>query len=155
MHLRDHPIRSVLLLLVAVPQAVAGLWAVVDPRGWYGSFPGFGHAWIAAYGAYDGHLATDAGAGLLATAVLLGAAAIAARRAELRMTLAGFLVFSGSHLAFHAREVGRLSRVDDTLSLASLVLAVLVPAGVLLSLRGRSGAGAPPPIPSSTSRSSS
>jgi hypothetical protein len=147
MHLRDHPLRSILLLLVAVPQAATGLWAVVDPRGWYTGFPGLGHAWVAAYGPFDDHLATDAGAGLLATGVLLGAAAMVARRAELRMAIAAFLVFAVAHLAFHLREVGRLARVDDTLSLLSLSLAAVVPLGVLVSLRGRSGVERPPSTP--------
>jgi len=143
MPLRDHPVRSLLLLLVAVPQVATGLWAVIDPRGWYGSFPGLGHAWIAAYGPYDDHLATDAGAGLLALGVLLAAAAMVARRAELRLALAVFSLFAALHLTFHLRELGHLPRLDDTLSIASLALALLVPLGVLLTLRGAGNEATP------------
>lgn len=134
MGLREHPLRSVLLLLVAVPQTATGLWAVVAPRGWYGDFPGLGHAWIPAYGPYDEHLVTDAGAGLLALGLLLGWAAIVARRDALRMACAAFLLFAAVHLSFHLRTLGHLPRVDDLSSIASLGAAVVVPLGVLLSL---------------------
>jgi len=139
-HLRDHPVRSLLLLLVAVPQAATGLWAVLASRDWYDRFPGLGHAWVAAYGPYDDHLAADAGAGLLALGLLLAGAAMVARRAELRLAITAFLVFAAIHLSFHLRALGRLPRLDDALSIATLALAVAVPLGVLLSLGGSAAA---------------
>lgn len=142
MHLRDHPVRSLLLLLVGLPQAAAGLWAVVSPRTWFDSFPGFGHAWVAAAGPYDAHLAVDAGAGLLATGVLLCGAAMAARRAELRGAIAAFLLFAAIHLGYHLHDLGHMARSDDAADIASLSLAVLVPLGVLVSLRGGAAASA-------------
>jgi hypothetical protein len=133
-HLRDHPVRSLLLLLVGLAQAATGLWAVIASRDWYDRFPGFGHAWVAAYGPYDDHLAADAGAGLLALGLLLAGAAMVARRAELRLAIAAFLVFAAIHLSFHLRALGRLPRLDDALTIASLGLTVAIPLGVLLSL---------------------
>ena len=132
--LLDHPVRSVLLLLVAVPQAATGAWALLAPRDWYASFPGFGHGWIAALGAFDEHLAVDAGAGLLCLGLLLAWAAIVAGRSELRMALSVFTLFAAIHLAFHLRDLGHLPPADDAISIASLAGAFAVPLGVLLSL---------------------
>jgi hypothetical protein len=133
--MRDHPLRSVLLLLVAVPQAAAGAWAVLAPRDWYASFPGLGHAWVAAYGPFEEHLAVDAGAGLLTLGLLLAWAAIVARPPQLRMALAAFSLFAAVHLGYHLRTLGRIPSWDDAASIGSLALALLVPLGVLLSLR--------------------
>jgi hypothetical protein len=59
----EHPVRSVLPLVVGVPQAATGAWAMLAPCSWYTSFPGLGHTWLPAYGPFDEHLATDAGPG--------------------------------------------------------------------------------------------
>ena len=131
---RHHPLRSVLLLLVAAPQAATGAWAVLAPRDWYASFPGMGHAWLAAYGPFDEHLAVDAGAGLLTLGLLLGWAAIVAGRSQLRMALAAVSLFAAIHLGYHLRTLGRVPTWDDAASITSLALSLLVPLGVLLSL---------------------
>ena len=141
---RDHPVRSFLLVLVGASQAITGLWAVVAPRDWYDRFPGLGHAWVAAYGPYDDHLVADAGAGLLALGVLLVAAAMVAGRSELRRAIAVFLLFAAIHLSFHLRAMGRLPRLDDVATLASLAIVVLVPLGVVVTL-GRDAAADDPP----------
>ena len=136
--LLDHPVRSVLLLLVAVPQAATGAWAVLAPRDWYASFPGLGHAWVSPLGAFDEHLVTDAGAGLLSLGLLLAWAAVAATVAQLRIALAAFSLFAAIHLAYHLRGLGHLPAADDAASLVSLALALVVPLGVLISLSTRS-----------------
>lgn len=145
--MKDHPLRSILLLLVAVPQAATGAWAVLAPRDWYASFPGLGHAWVAAYGPFDEHLVTDAGAGLLSLGLLLTWAAIVASAPQLRMALAAFALFAAVHLAYHLRALGRLPGWDDAASIASLALALLVPLAVLLSLREPRRRAASPPAP--------
>ena len=67
----EHPVRSVLPLVVGVPQAATGACAMLATCSWYTSFPGLGHTWRPAYGPFDEHLATDAGAGLPTLGLLL------------------------------------------------------------------------------------
>src|SRR3954451_4832762 len=56
-----------LLMLVGLLDAATGLWALADPRGWFDKFPGFGHHLVSGQGgAFNEHLASDAGAGFLA-----------------------------------------------------------------------------------------
>jgi hypothetical protein len=60
--------------VLAVFQLAIGLWAVLDPSGWFRNFPGFGDRLVvAAGGAFNEHLATDAGAAFVATGVTRGA----------------------------------------------------------------------------------
>jgi hypothetical protein len=126
----------VLLLALALPQAAAGLWALVSPRGWYDDFPGFGRVWISPLGAYNDHFAVDVGAGLLALSVLLIAAAIRPERTLVRVSLVVWLVFAIPHLVFHASATDRLESFDNIANLTALALAVVVPI-LLLVLSGR------------------
>jgi hypothetical protein len=79
----EHPNRTAVvatwvrigLVALAVPQAVTGLWAILDPSGWFTEFPGFDPRLVAADPPYNAHLANDTGAGFLATAVALSLAA--------------------------------------------------------------------------------
>jgi hypothetical protein len=127
---------QVLLLALGLPQAAAGLWALISPRGWYDDFPGFGRAWVSPHGPYNDHFANDVGAGLLALAVLLIAAAIRPERRLVRVSLVTWLVFAIPHLIFHASTTERLETSDNIVNLALLVGAVVVPI-FLLALSGR------------------
>lgn len=95
------PIR-VLVVALAVPQAVIGLWAVLSPRSWYDNFPGIGPALAAAEPPYNAHLITDAGAGFLATGGLLLGACLLGGPAEMRVAAIGYLLFAVPHLVYHA-----------------------------------------------------
>ncbi len=64
-------VRWGLALALAPAQLVTGLWAVLAPLAWFDDFPGLGPSLIAADPPYNQHLATDAGAGFLATGVAL------------------------------------------------------------------------------------
>lgn len=130
----------VLLLALALPQATAGLWALLSPRGWYDDFPGFGRAWISPLGAYNDHFAVDVGAGLLALAVLLIAAAVWPERRLVRISLVVWLVFAIPHLIFHASTTERLESFDNVANLTVLGLAVGIPL-FLLVLSGRRSRG--------------
>lgn len=90
------------LVAVAVPQAMTGLWAVLDPSGWFRDFPGFDPRLVAADPPYNGHLATDAGAGFLATAVALLLAAWWAERRTVLLAVATYVTLAVPHLAYHA-----------------------------------------------------
>ena len=91
----------VALVALAVPNVVTGLWAVVAPAGWYERFPGWDPRLIAAEPPFNAHLATDAGAGLLASGVVLLVAAWLADRRSVLLGLAAFATFAVPHAAYH------------------------------------------------------
>src|SRR5436305_1125646 len=59
------------LAVMAVTPLLVGVWATASPRGFYDQFPGAGHHWVSAVGAYDEHLVRDVGALYLGSLVLL------------------------------------------------------------------------------------
>ncbi|MGI8553828.1 MAG: hypothetical protein ACR2PL_24020, partial [Dehalococcoidia bacterium] len=67
------------VLILALGLVSTGLWALGAPNSWYATFPGLGHAWVAALGPYNEHLARDVGAALLGFGVLLAWTAAAPR----------------------------------------------------------------------------
>lgn len=90
------------LLALGLPNALAGLWAVVAPEGWYDKFPGWDPRLVVAEPPFNAHLATDAGAGLLASGIVLLAAAWLADRRSVQLALVAFLAFAIPHTAYHA-----------------------------------------------------
>jgi len=83
---------------------------------------------------------TDIGGLGLALAVVLGVAALRMERSLVQAALAGYLVYSVSHLAFHATHLQRLPATDAALLLTALVLP---PAFALALLLGAAQATAP------------
>ena len=131
--------------LLAVPQLITGVWAVVDPHGWFTGFPGFGTRLVVAAGpAFNDHLATDAGVGFLATGVGLVAAVVIAKRSAAQVALLTYLTFAVAHFVFHlAHPVGSFGSSTNIENLASTGVAVLFP--LLLCLWAfRKQAGVPP-----------
>jgi hypothetical protein len=123
----------VLLVALAVPNLIAGLWAVIAPEDWYDNFPGWSPALVAAHPPYNEHLATDAGAGLLAAGLLAGVAAIWFRREVIVVAMIGYLGFSVPHAVFHlAHPSDALSSGEDAMNSAVVVAAVIGAAAVLL-----------------------
>ena len=92
----------VVLVLLGLPNAMAGAWAVAEPQGWFDRFPGWDPRLVAADPPYNAHLATDAGAGLLASGLVLLAAAWLADRRSIQLALVAFLAFAIPHGVFHA-----------------------------------------------------
>ncbi len=127
------------LILLAVPQAITGLWALFAPRSFYDDFPGIAGPWVNVYGEFDPHLTGDIGASFTALAVLLLLAAAWMEVRLVQASLVAWLVFSIPHLVFHLRNI---EGPDVGLSLAGLVAQVVGGAALLvLALRrGRSPA---------------
>ncbi len=127
-----------------------GAWAIVNPRGFFDTFPGFGRRWTAAYPPFNEHLVSDLGAIFVTLGVLLGLAAIVDDGKVTAVVLAGAVTFGALHLAFHVTHHGTLTGADLSLSLASLVPGVLAPIALLVTdrlVRRRArdaGAAAPP-----------
>jgi hypothetical protein len=125
--------RRVVLGALALLHGWWGAWAYLWPGDFYRDFPGFGHRWTAAYTPYNEHLVSDLGATFLTLAVLLALAAYRDDTKVTRVVLAGVIVFSALHLAFHARSHGLMHGFDLAASLATLALGVVVPAALLVS----------------------
>lgn len=125
------------LILLGVLHLSWGIPAVLAPRWFFDHFPGFGQAWTAAYPPYNAHLMTDVGAAFLTLGALLVAAAWLADRRVTRVVLAGVLLFSTVHLAFHLGHHGALAGAGLAASLVSLALGVLAPSALLMLSRWR------------------
>ena len=122
------------LVALAALNLAWGAWAVVAPAHFFGTFPGLGHSWTAAYPPFNGHLVSDLGATFLTLGVLMAIAAVLADRRVTRVVLAGVITFNAVHLAFHLIHHGLLHGLDLTASLASLVLGVLAPVAIWIAV---------------------
>ena len=128
----------VALVALGLPNAAAGLWAVLAPTSWYDSFPGWDPRLVAAEPPFNEHLVTDAGAGLLASGLVLLAAAWLGDRRTVRFGVAAFLVFAVPHTSWHAlNESPGLTSSEDAQNVATLVFSLVVGI-VLLVAAGRS-----------------
>lgn len=122
-----------LLLLLGIPNVIAGAWAVIAPENWYDNFPGWAPRLVAALPPYNEHLATDAGAGLLASGVLACYAATRPTQTAVVVTaMIGYLTFATPHALFHlANPADAMSASEDAVNVITLWLAV-VAAGLVL-----------------------
>jgi hypothetical protein len=142
-------VRLGVLVTMAAPQLLIGLWAVLSPEGWFDSFPGFDPRLVAAEPPFNEHLASDAGAGFLATGVGLLAAALWARRDGLRVALLAYVAFTLPHTGWHALNPSALlSGVEDATNV--LVLA----SGLVLAAVFAYGSGDRPPLARAAASSS-
>jgi hypothetical protein len=110
------------LVLVALGQALVGVWGELSPHGFFNSFPWiFGQHWVRMLGVYNEHLVRDYAAAELGFAVLL---LCAARWFERRLVLvagAAFLVATLPHFIYHLTTTSMMSTTANVLSLGSFV----------------------------------
>jgi hypothetical protein len=134
-------VRLGLVVTMAVPQLLIGLWAVLATESWFDSFPGFDPRLVAAEPPYNQHLASDAGAGFLATGVALLVAAIWANRVGVRVALLSFAAFTIPHVAYHAMNPSDLlSGSEDVVNVLTLA------SGLALAAVFAYGSGDRPPL---------
>ncbi|HEY7874001.1 MAG TPA: hypothetical protein VIG64_02645 [Actinomycetota bacterium] len=122
------------LFILAVMNIFTGAWAVWDPRGWWDTFPGFGHAWVSGFGEYSEHLVRDVGGFFLGFGVLF---LIATFFLEKRLAIASqfaWLFFAVPHLVYHMGERGTLSDSDNLLSLEALASQVALSILILVAI---------------------
>jgi hypothetical protein len=120
--------------LVALPQLITGIWAVISPATWYDEFPGVGPHLVSAIPPFNDHLATDAGAGLFATALAVVIAAWWGDLAAIRIGLVGFIAFDGLHAYFHVTHASPRLSAGENLYSSGILVFELVVAVVLLVL---------------------
>lgn len=121
-----------LLAFLVVSGLVVGAWAELDPRGFHGSFPGFGREWLPPLGPFNEHLVRDVGALNLALAALAGFALARPARDLVRATGIAWSVWGVLHLAYHATMLEMFGTLDNVLMIGSLGLVALVAAGLVL-----------------------
>src|SRR4051794_41982933 len=97
------------LAVLAVTPALVGIWATVSPHGFYDDFPGAGHHWVSAVGAYDEHLVRDVGALYLGFLVLLAFAFLWLERRLVQAALVSYAVAAGAPPAPHPTTPPHLS----------------------------------------------
>lgn len=113
-------IRLAIIVMLAAPQFLIGLWAVATPRHWFDRFPGIGPR-LAAEPPFNEHLATDAGAGFLATGLALAVAAMWGHRIAIQTALLAYATFAAPHLLYHAANPSaELTSSEDFLNVVLL-----------------------------------
>lgn len=124
------------LVALGVPNLFAGAWAVLSPQGWFDRFPGWDPRLVAAEPPYNAHLATDAGAGLLASGVIVLAAAWLADHRSVRLGLVGYGCFAIPHAAWHAFNPSEaLTGAEDLQNAGILVFSAVATVGLLAATR--------------------
>lgn len=114
-------VRLGIAVTLAVPQLIIGVWAVIAPKSWFESFPGFDPRLVAAKPPYNEHLATDVGAGFVATGVALLVAAVWANRAAMGIALLAFAAFTLPHVVYHATSPSdALTGFENALNIVTL-----------------------------------
>jgi hypothetical protein len=122
-------VRLGMIVTLAVPQLLIGLWAYVAPESWFDSFPGFDPRLVAALPPYNEHLASDVGAGFLSTGTALLVAAIWANRTGVRVALIAFAAFTVPHVAYHvAHPADVLSTVENATNVLALATTLVLAA---------------------------
>jgi len=134
---------TMLMVLLAVPNLVAGGWAVASPRSWFDSFPGWAPELVAAHPPYNDHLAFDAGSGLLASGVIMALAAFWPRAEAGVVAAVGFLAFALPHALWHlANPAAAMADRENLVNVLTLMAAV-IGAAVVLAWHWRSATVSP------------
>lgn len=116
---------SALLVLLAVPNVVAGVWGVIAPVHWFEHFPGWAPRLVAAHPPFNEHLVTDSASGLLAAGVAALIALCWRRPAVVVTAMLTHLAFSVPHAVFHVlHPVDALSTADDLTNVGALLINV-------------------------------
>ena len=128
------PVRAGLLVL-ALGQGGAALFALFAPRSFYDDFPVSGADWVSALPPFNEHLVRDYGASFLALAALALAAAWLADRRLVIVTSVVWLISAVPHLVFHIAHADEPGGGSGAASLATLALNVALPLVLLFLVR--------------------
>lgn len=124
------------LVALGLPNVATGVWAILAPQGWFDRFPGFDPRLVAAEPPYNAHLATDAGAGFVATGVVLLLAAWLADGRSAQLALVGFALFAVPHAAYHAlNPAPGLTGAQDVQNALTLVFTAGAAVALLVVVR--------------------
>jgi hypothetical protein len=124
-----------LLLALAIPQALIGLWAVVAPSSFHDDFPVGTEGWVDVLGPFDEHLVTDVGSLFVALGVVLTFAAVRLRRETVLVAAIAWLVFAVPHFAWHVFHLEPYDTADAIANTATLTWTVVGGLLILFLLR--------------------
>lgn len=119
------------LIVLAAPNLLNGLFAVVAPRSWFDTFS------VGDLGGYNDHLVRDVGEAFIATSVVLLLAALWLERRVIYLAITGWLVFNVPHLINHVIERDALSMSDYAGVLAILSFNVALAVALLMITKRR------------------
>ena len=120
----------VLLGILALAEALVGVWALFAPASFYRGFPGAGQAWVSLLPPYNEHLITDVGELSLALTVVLAAAALTGHWLLSVVALIAFAVHTVPHLIFHSFHLEGFSRGEAIAQTVGFIFQLLVGAVV-------------------------
>lgn len=121
------------LWVLVLGELPLGAWAVAAPASWYRSFPGSGHNWLPPLGPYNDHLSVDFGSLTLGLAAITVVAAVTMRRDWVLAASAGWTVVGVPHLVFHLGHLEPYPAGDQIANVVGLVVAVILPAAILVA----------------------
>jgi hypothetical protein len=131
-------VRLGVAVTLAGPQLLIGLWAVTAPDNWFRNFPGFDPRLVAAEPPYNQHLASDAGAGFLATGIVLLVAAIWGNRAAVLTALLAYAAFAVPHVLYHATNPAEaLTGFEDVTNVLALASGLILTGVFVWGVRPR------------------
>lgn len=136
------------LIALAFPSLLTGLWAVASPQGWFDDFPGFDPRLVAAEPPFNEHLVTDAGAGLLASGVVLLVAALLADGRSVKLGLVANAAFVIPHSLWHTLNPSEtLTDAQNIQNAGTLLFNAVAAIGlyVVVSRHEAAGTGSPDP----------
>src|SRR3954452_16176902 len=105
-------------VLLGLGQGSGAVWALADPRSFYGDFPAKGQHWVSSFAPYNEHLIRDYGASFLAISALVVIAGWIGERRIMIVAIAVYEIAAVPHLVFHAAHSG----TTGGLSLATLAV---------------------------------
>lgn len=138
--MRSPRLARVCLVLLAIPDAIVGVWAAFFPVSFYASFPGFGRIWVAVDGPFNEHLVRDVGQLNLALCLVLVVAAVRPSVVLVRAAAGASLVVSLPHFVYHLSHLSALGTGDAWGEAVSLGLAVALAIGALAATGPRTSA---------------
>ena len=126
--------------VLAVFQAIIGVWALFAPTSFYGSFPLPGHPWVSLLPPYNEHLVRDVGELSLALTVVLAAAAVIGQWLLSAVAVAAIAVYAVPHAIFHFLHLESFPTSDaiaQTIGIALHLVVIAVVAWLLWRDRSR------------------
>lgn len=123
--MRSERTARICLVLLAIPDAIVGVWAALFPASFYSAFPGLGRTWVSVDGPFNEHLVRDVGQLNLALCLVLVVAAVRPVPLLVRTAAGASLVVSVPHFVYHVSHLSALPAADaigEALSLGAAVL---------------------------------
>ena len=112
--------------ILAVFQGIIGVWALLAPTSFFGSFPLPGHPWVSLLPPYYEHLVRDVGELSLALTVVLAAAAVTGQWLLSAVAVAAIAVYAVPHAIFHFLHLEGFPTVDAVAQTVGIALHLVV-----------------------------